>query len=88
MSALRFVLATITLYLSKSDRFLRAACRASFLPHADAAHFPSTSAAFTAAVKTALLGERVSFRSTTSEVTARRRREITQRVMPGASTRT
>jgi hypothetical protein len=35
-----------------------------------------------------LEGDRSSFRSTTREVTARRRREITQRWMPGASTRT
>lgn len=87
MSALRFVRATITLYLSKSVRFLRAACLASFLPHADAAHFPSTSAALSAAANASLEGD-FSSRSTTREVTARRRSEITQRWMPGASTRT
>ena len=88
MRAERFVRATITLYLSKSVRFLRACCLAIFLPHADAAHLPSTSAALSAAARVSLEGDFSSLRSTTMEVSARRRREITQRWMVGESMRT
>ena len=55
MSALRFVRATITLYLSKSVRFLRAACLAASYP-TRTPPTSSTSAALSAAANASLEG--------------------------------
>lgn len=75
-------------YLSKSVRFLRAAAFAILVPHELAAHLPSTSAALSAAARVSLDGDFSSAKSTTSEVTARRRRLITHRWIDGESTST
>ena len=86
MRPLRFVRASAILKRSKSVSPARAFWRDTFLPHALAAHLPSTSALFQAASSAAASHARS--HSTFKSVIAKRRRLITSGLTPGAATST